>query len=295
LLGVNLSLLAHDLGYEVVGLVYTHPLIDVPFKVQTVDLLDTTDALNKIIEIQPDGIIHCAAIANLTEAERAPALTQRLNVDVPGAIAGSAYEWSVPFIHISTDAVFDGVKGDYIETDSPHPLSVYARSKLAAEHIVQELNPNALITRVVFYGWSISGNRSLSEFFYNHLKAGVRTKGFVDTIFSPLNVSDLSEILLEMLERKLTGLYHVVSPEHLSKYDFGIRIAKRFGFDPDLIEPVKMSEIKREAPRALNLSLNPARIQTDLGHDLPSVDSGIDRFYKGWEQGFHLQLQNFST
>jgi dTDP-4-dehydrorhamnose reductase len=294
LLGLNLSLLAQDLGYEVVGFVHSHPLQGVPFDVRVVDLLDSPSALKAVKESRPDGIIHCAALADLGKAEKSPSLAQALNVDVPGMIAETAFDWNIPLIHISTDAVFDGRMGGYIETDPPNPLSVYARTKLAGERIVQERNPDALIARVVFYGWSLSGKRSLSEFFYNHLKDGQPVKGFIDTLFSPLYVEDLGEILLRMMRKKLKGLYHVVSPECLSKYDFGIRIAERFGFDPGLIEPVKMREIQREAPRSLNLTLEPNKLQTDLGIRLPSIEEGIDRFYKRWEQGYHLKLQAFS-
>jgi len=295
LLGLNLSFLANNLGYDVVGLVHSHPLQGVPFTVRVVDLLNTINAIKIVEESQPNAIIHCAAVADIREAEKSPSLTRRLNVDVPGIIATTAFNRGIPLIHISSDAVFDGTKGDYIENDPPNPLSVYAHSKLAGERIVQKSNPNALIARVVFYGWSLSGNRSLSEFFYNHLQDGKPVKGFIDTFFSPLYVEDLGEILLEMLEKELKGLYHVVSPESLSKFDFGVKIAEKFGYDPGLIEPINMSEIKREAPRSLNLTLNPNKLQDDLGHKLPSVKSGIDRFYKRWEEGYHLKLQAFSN
>ncbi|HEY9122349.1 MAG TPA: SDR family oxidoreductase [Brevefilum sp.] len=294
LLGLNLGLLAHHLGYEVVGLVHLHQLQSVPFKIEAVDLLETPKTIAVIKGLQPDAIIHCAAIANLHQAEKYPDLAQKINGDVPGELAEAAFEWGVPFLHISTDAIFDGEKGAYVETDPPNPLSVYARSKLAGEHRVQASNPHALITRVVFYGWSLSGNRSLSEFFYNNLKDQVPHKGFIDTFFSPLYVEDLGEVLLEMLEKSLEGVYHVVSPEYLSKYEFGVRIAEKFGFDPDLIQPIKMSEMKREAPRSLKLILDPGKVQKDLGHLLPSVDTGIGRLYQRWQEGYHLRLQRYS-
>jgi dTDP-4-dehydrorhamnose reductase len=295
LLGLNLSLLAKYLGYEVVGFVHSHPLQSAPFDVRRVDLLDTQAALSAMDDSQPDAIIHCAALADLGEAERSPSLAHALNVDVPGMIAEAAFDSGIPLIHISTDAVFDGSKGNYIETDPPNHLSVYARTKLAGEQIVQEKNPDALIARVVFFGWSLSGKRSLSEFFYNHLKDDLSVKGFIDTFFSPLYVEDLGEILLDMLEKGLHGNYHVVSSESLSKYDFGVKIAKRFGFDPGLIEPVKMNDIRREAPRSLNLTLKPDKLQTDLGCNLPTVEGGIDRFHERWVQGYQHKLQAFSN
>ena len=82
-----------------------------------------------------------------------------------------------------------------------------------------------------FYGWSLLGQRSLGEFFYYNLSAGAQVMGFTDVIFCPLLVNDLAELLLEMLEKDLHGIYHVVSREHQSKYSFGVMLARRFGLD----------------------------------------------------------------
>jgi dTDP-4-dehydrorhamnose reductase len=97
-----------------------------------------------------------------------------------------------------------------------------------------------------------------------------------------------------MLAAGLTGTYHVVSHEALSKYDFGVRIARRFGFNPELIEPIRMQDFKRGAPRALDLTLKPDKVQDALGHPLPSVDEGIDRFYQRSLEEYPQQLQSYA-
>lgn len=295
LLGLNLSLAASTAGYQVTGLVHSHSLAGVPFCIRQVDLLDVQSTLECIESTKPDAIIHCAAVANLNTAEKSPELAQRLNAEIPGVLAAAASRWGLPFVHISTDAVFDGQLGGYVESDPTHPLSVYARTKLAGEQAVQAAYPNALIARVVFFGWSLSGKRSLSEFFYNNLHAGQKMKGFSDTFFCPLYVEDLAAALLEMLVKDLSGIYHVVSPENLSKYDFGIRLAQRFGLDPELIEPVRMMEVERGVTRSLNLVLDPKKVQVALGRTLPSVDEGIERFYERWQEGYPTQLQSFAV
>lgn len=295
LLGLNLSLVATAQNLTVTGLVHSRVLRGTPFETQKVDLLDQADSLAEIEAVKPDAIIHCAALANLNAAEAEPDLAHTLNAVVPGKLAAAAFRWGVPFVHISTDAVFDGQTGGYTEADPPNPLSVYARSKLAGEIAVQEANPDSLIARVVFYGWSLSGKRSLSEFFFNNLQAGNRVKGFTDTLFCPLYVEDLSQILLEMLKAGLKGVYHVVSPESLSKYAFGVRIAEKFGFDTGLIEPVRMQKIEREAPRSLNLVLKTDKVQSALGHGLLSVDDGLERLYQRWQEGYPEQLRNFTV
>ncbi len=112
--------------------------------------------------------------------------------------------------------------------------------------------------------------------------------------FCPLYVEDLAATILEMLSRELTGIYHVVAPESLSKYAFGVGIAKLFGFDPDLITPVRANDLNRGAARSLNLTLNPDKVQTALGHTLPGVDEGLERFYQRWREGYPQQLQTYN-
>jgi dTDP-4-dehydrorhamnose reductase len=295
LLGLNLSMFASRQGHTVTGLVHSRALRDVPFEVRRVDLLKTDSALEMMESVQPDAIIHCAAIASINAAETQPALTEQMNAEVPGRLAEAAVRWGLPFVHISTDAVFNGRQGGYVETDPTDPLSVYARTKLAGEEAVKAANPEAIIARTVFYGWSLSGQRSLAEFFVNSLAVGQPLKGFTDTLFCPLYVEDLVSLLMEMLAADLAGTYHVVAPDHLSKYDFGVRIAKRFGFDPGLITPIKAADIDRGAARSLNLTLNPDKLRAALGHDLPLVDEGLDRFYERWQNEYPLKLQAFKA
>lgn len=295
LLGLNLSLVAARQGRVVTGLVHSRSLQGVPFEVRQVNLLELDRALAAIEASQPEAIIHCAAIASINAAEQQPELTQKLNAEVPGKLAAAAKMWGLPFVHISSDAVYDGEKGDYRETDQTNPLSVYARSKLAGEQAVRTANPDAIIARTVFYGWSLSGRRSLAEFFFNQLSAGKSMKGFKDTVFCPLYVEDLAQALLEMLDRGLTGVYNVVAPEHLSKYEFGVRIARRFGLDPDLIVPVRAKDENRLAPRSLNLSLKTDKLQAALGYELPGVDAGLERFYDRWVEGYPLVLQGYQS
>ena len=156
-------------------------------------------------------------------------MAQQINAEMPGSIAVLCKKKGIQLTHISTDAVFDGKMGDYTEEDPPNPLSVYARTKLEGERTVAAEYPNAIIARVNFYGFSLSGKRSLAEFFLNNLIDKKQVNGFVDVMFSPLYVTDLVDTLVKMIEKELSGLYHVVSPESLSKYAFGERSRKNLG------------------------------------------------------------------
>ena len=292
LLGLSFGLQYHD-QHEIVGVVNEHPLKGVPFEVRQVDLAQPGAAEKLIAEVQPEIVLHCAALANIDQAESHPGLAQRINAEIPGEIAALMRQSGGWMIHISTDSVFDGQRGDSRETDETNPINVYARTKLAGEQAVLQANPDAIVARVNFYGWSISGKRSLAEIFYQQISAGKSMLGFTDVYFCPLQVNVLAEILLEMASRQLHGLYHVVSSEALTKYDFGMRIARLFGLNETLIRPVSWQEAGLQAARSPKLTLNSEKLAGALGRTLPNQAPGLDRFLSLYREGFQAQIRNY--
>ena len=223
-------------------------------------------------------------------AEKQPEHAFRINAEAAGELAQMARAANVPMIQVSTDAVFDGTQGDYKENDAPNPLNTYAKSKLAGEQAGAEANPEAAIARVVFYGWSLTGTRSLAEFFYNNLSANKPVNGFTDMFFSPLYVGHLAEALLEMLEKRLCGIYHVYAPESLSKYDYGVQLAHEFGLDASLIHPISALDSDLLARRSLNLSMNTDKLQAALGKPSPSQAEGLRALHADFDSGLRQTL-----
>jgi len=292
LLGLNLCLGNWD-SYTLLGL-DRGKLANTPFKLVQADLNDPQTASRLIDTLNPDAVIHTAANASIDSCESDPDNARYLNGEIPGILAEAAAKASVHFLHISTDAVFDGTKdGIYTETDVPNPLSVYAQTKLLGEQNVLSANPAAAVARVNFFGWSLSGTRSLSEFFYNKLSAGQTCNGFTDVYFCPMFVGDLAATLLRMLDKSLSGLYHVVGSEALNKYEFGIRIAHQFGFDEGLIRPISVEQSTLIAQRSHNLRLSIHKLCTDLGMEIPSVSTGIEQFYTQAQQGYPQKMRSY--
>jgi dTDP-4-dehydrorhamnose reductase len=292
LLGLNLCLLMQS-THEIVG-VDRSKLSNVPFRLIRADLLDAEVEHRILDSVQPDWLIHCAAQANIDACEADPGQAQVLNSDLPGELAAACAHRGIRMVHLSTDAVFDGTKeGVYVEEDVPNPLGVYARTKLDSEWTVLGANPDVLVVRVNFFGWSLTGQRSLSEFFVNSLSSGQRVQGFTDVLFCPLFVADLAELLMKMLAKGLSGIYHVVGSESLTKYDFGVAIARKFGLDERLISPVSVDESTLMAPRSHNLRLSVHKLSTVLGEPIPGFSTGLDRFYTQYQQGYPQKLRSY--
>lgn len=290
LLGLNLALEAAA-QHEVYGTAKDHLIHTGAFKVLHCDLL-APGAVEKLLDqTQPEWVIHCAAQANVDACEANPVLASQLNTELPTELANHVARGGARLVHISTDAVFDGQRGGYSEEDEPNPLGIYARTKLDGERAVAQANPDAIIARVNLFGWSIMGSRSLGEFFVTNLSAGRHVMGFTDVIFCPLLANHLAQILIKMLESDLSGLYHVVSRECLSKYEFGLRVAQKFSLDGSLITPTSVQQSGLAAARSPNLSLRSDKLASALGGPTPDVTAGLDRFYDLYQQGYPQYLK----
>ncbi len=293
LLGLNFCLRFYR-QHELTGVVNSHPLPGARFPVVQTDLARPGEIEHLLDQVQPALLLNAAALANIDDCESMPEQTWRINVDLPRSMAKACSSRGVRLIHLSTDAVFDGLRGDYSEEDEPSPRSVYARSKLASEHAVLEELPGALVARLNFYGWSLFGKRSLAEFFFYNLSERKPVLGFVDVQFCPLEVTHLAEILLRLDELGCGGLYHVVSSQSLTKHAFGLAVAERFGLDGSLIRPVSVRESGLRAVRSPDLRLRTDKLTTALGQPPPGQTECLQRFFEQYQSCYPQQVRDLA-
>ena len=293
LLGINLAMEAmHE--YEVIG-VDRGRLQSAPFQVIKTNFFNSRAFEPMLDSTQPDWVINCAALANLEECEKHPDQARILNTDLPAQLATACAKRNIKFVHLSTDAVFDGTRegSAYTEEDEPSPPGVYSQTKLDGERAVQDANPQAIIARVNFFGWSLSGYRSLGEFFVNNLSEGKNVNGFTDVIFCPMWVNHLAQTLIAMLKKDLHGLYHVVGAQPMNKYQFGLEVARKFGLDESLISPQSVEKSSLTATRSHNLWLSVHKLSTDLRRPLPDFSTGLDGFYTLFQQGYPQKIRGY--
>jgi len=293
LLGTNFCL-HHYRQHELTGVVNRHPLPGARFPVIQANLGEPGVIERLLDEVQPELVVNCAAAANIDACESAPEQTWQINADFPRALAKACASRGVRLLHSSTDAVFDGLRGNYSEEDEPNPRNAYARSKLAGERATFEEYPAALVARLNFYGWSLSGRRSLAEFFFYNLSERKTVQGFVDVIYCPLEVTLLAEILLRLAELGCAGLYHVVSSEPVTKYAFGLAIAERFGLDSSLIQPVSVRDSGLKAARSPDLRLRTDKLNSALGRSAPGQAECLQRFYDQYLCGYPQLLRSLT-
>jgi dTDP-4-dehydrorhamnose reductase len=289
LLGANLVLNLQEHGKDVVAISH-HYRTAAACWVQS-DLTDPGAAERLLQDLQADWIIHCAALTNVDWCEEHPAEAYRVNAEMPRHLAAAAHRVGARLVYISTDSVFAGDRGSYSEEDFPAPRNVYAQSKWAGERAAREELPECLVVRTCIYGWNLQRKQSLAEWIHHRLESGQPVPAFHDVVFTPILANDLSEVIVEMLGKGLTGLYHVAGAEPLSKYEFAVRLADAFGYQRRLVHPISIGDSALKAPRPRNTALATAKIAQALGRTLPDANSGLARFLALRDSGTFAQLR----
>lgn len=288
LLGSNLCSI-YSKNNEVIATSNTKPTFSNCFNYK----LDITkpEELILIEKIKPYLIIHCAALVNVDYCEEHPEEAELVNTIGTKNIALAAKKSGSYLIHISTDAIFDGQKGDYSEIDKPNPINIYARTKLEAEKEVQSIGDNYALVRTNIYGWNRKKNqKSLAEWMLDKLESREKMPAFKDVLYSPILVNNLAEAILELYGMRFNGIINIAGSESCSKLAFAYRLSEVFGLDKKLILPASVDELKLKAKRSKNMSLNVEKAQKLLKTKLLSVKDGLKTFKELKEKGYLEEL-----
>jgi dTDP-4-dehydrorhamnose reductase len=239
---------------------------------------DLTDVvlLDKWLDsTKPDVVIHCAAIVNVDSCEDNVDLAVALHFKTTSVISNYLNCNNGRLIYISTDSVFDGEKQDaYDESDSVNPSNVYAKTKLMGEDFVRSMS-SGLVLRTNIIGWTQEGRISFAEWVLKRLINNEPVSLFYDVYFSPLTVYDLSLIIERIIENPIFGLYHCASSDGISKYEFGLMMAKIFQLSDVNIDKVSVDSMKFKARRPKNMTLDIKKISSTLRYDFPTTLDAI--------------------
>jgi len=277
LLGSNIvRMVARD--FETCATYYSHPAQLSGCTFIPLDIRDERQTLSVLEKIEPELVIHTAALIDVDYCEEHPDEAWSINVQGTENVVRASRKVGAEFIYISTDSVFDGEKGMYVEECTPHPINVYARTKLEGELRVQRWLSEAMIIRTAFYSWGLSGKHSLADWVISQLKGGRFPRMFTDVFFSPVPVNVLVKVILEMYHQRLSGIYHVGGRERCSKYTFGLELAQALGFSGSDISRSVLADARLKAPRPKDISLNVNKILSLDGIYLPDLSEGIVQF-----------------
>lgn len=221
------------------------------------DLLNIESIAKIIKEISPDLIIHTAAAKDITWCQHNEKIAHAINVIGTRYLVKAARSNNAKIIYISTDAVFDGIKGFYTESDQAIPVNTYGKTKLDGEIECLQYE-ESLIIRSSFYGFSnYRDKESFIPVSVRRLAKGETVYAASDRVSNPLEVTLLSKIICEIGDN-INGLLHLGCRDHMNNFEIGKEIATVFGYNTSLIKETKFADVKNESDLGypLNTSLN---------------------------------------
>lgn len=216
---------------------------------QSLDIADPQNVEATIAECRPEAVINCAAWTNVDACEGDPEKTRLVNSLGPEHLARASRAVDAGFVTISTDYVFDGLKGRfYTQRDQPRPINVYGHFKLEGERRVQTEYARSIIVRAG-YIFGLGGKNFLSTI-VQRARNGEKLTAIHDCYGTPTYGRDLAVRLRELALRDLPGVYHVVNSGEGASFETFAREALAIANYPtDAIETVSMDSLSRPAPR----------------------------------------------
>ena len=230
------------------------------------DLTDPAQVQELWDRSRPALVLHCAALRRTGACEQDPAQARRINVEATERLAGLARD--IPFIFLSTDQVFDGAKGWYVETDAVHPLNVYGQTKAEAEQVVLENPAHSIVRIALTAGTSPTRDRSFVEDMLRTAAKGTKLTLFTDEFRCPLPAGPLVRALWEFAAQPRAGLYHLGGSERLSRWEIGELLARRYPELRPWIQPGSVVDY-HGPPRPPDLSMRSDKMQALLSFRLP--------------------------
>jgi dTDP-4-dehydrorhamnose reductase len=242
------------------------------------DITHTVEVLNILHKLKPDVVIHTASETNVDKCETEKEHTWKTNVEGTHNLADACKKIGAKLVYISTDYVFDGEKGLYIEEDKPNPINYYGFTKLEGEkQVIQHCKNYTILRTSVLYGWH-PWKQNFVTWIINALKQNKELTVVEDHYNTPTLADNLAEMVLEAVQKDLRGLYHASGSERISRYEFAKQIAKAFNLDQNLIKPIKMSQLTAWiAKRPKDSSLNTDKIQKQLKTKPLNITEGLNK------------------
>jgi dTDP-4-dehydrorhamnose reductase len=225
-----------------------------------VDVSNLTSVENVISELKPNFVLNCIGLIKQYDSAKIPVEAIKTNSLLPHQLASLCDKYQSKLIHFSTDCVFSGSKGEYLETDTPNATDIYGRSKLLGEVYYG----NHLTLRTSIIGHELTSNVSLVDWF---LSQQIETKGFSKAIFSGLPTCYVAKVLVNyVFNNNLNGLYHL-SVKPIDKYTLLNKIARQYSKDIIIHESNDL---------IIDRSLNSENFQTVVDFNLPNWDELIE-------------------
>jgi len=269
-------------GERVVALGRGPRRVEGAFDYVEVDLFREPGKLAQVIEsVRPGGVINAAAMTDVDACEHSVREAWIVNAGAVEKAALACAEVGARLTTLSTDYVFDGIKGSYSEDDPPNPRSIYARTKRAGEEAALILAEDVAVCRTALvYSARHGAKKTFPLTVLESLRAGRQVKAFNDQIGSPTLADNAAEMVIGIHSSGARGIFHCAGATQISRLEFCRTLARKLGADEKLIVPVQLAELKLPAQRPLKCGLRVDKVRGLLGPSVPlELEAALDRFF----------------
>jgi dTDP-4-dehydrorhamnose reductase len=225
----------------------------------------------------PDVLVHAAAMTQVDDCERDRSGSRRLNVDATENLLEACALCKTHFIFLSTDFVFDGIKGNYGEEDPTGPVNWYGETKLLAEKLVQTYAANWSIARTcLLYGIASGSSRTnIISWIRSSLEKGEHIRVVNDQERTPTDVHDFATGIRLIIEKKAGGLFHLSGKERMTPHQLALATADYFSLDKTLIGEVNSDGLSQAGKRPLKTGFVISKAEGALGFSPVSLKTGL--------------------
>lgn len=224
------------------------------------DLRSSASVERCICSFAPTHVVLSAALANVDGCEQRRDEARDINVEGTRRVVKACVSAGARLCFLSTDYVFDGKNGPYRESDAPNPVNEYGRLKLEAESIV--LSSEGLVVRTtVVYDWMPTSKNFLMSL-SARLSRGEVVQVPNDQWGHPTYAPNLADAVKRLHLNGAAGVYHVVGPDYVNRYQFAVSAAAAFGLDSGLIHPISTAKLRQPAVRPLRAGLITDKFRT---------------------------------
>ena len=242
------------------------------------DITDQDKIIQILQEIKPDRIIHLAAMTDVDQCETQQELAILLNAKSTEILAKQAAKQNAFFVYVSTDYVFDGIKGMKKEDDSTNPLGFYGKSKLEGELTLNKLASSWCIARTSTPFGIHHKKKSFPLWVQESLEAKKEIPVLVDQFTSPTYVPNLSKMLIEVATRQITGILHLSGATRISRYELAELVADKLSLDKKFLIQTNTDEMNWKAQRPRDSSFD-VSLATEILNEKPQeIEHSLDLF-----------------
>ncbi|MBQ9359705.1 MAG: sugar nucleotide-binding protein [Lachnospiraceae bacterium] len=242
---------------------------------------DDPGEIIKIITSEKDdnlSAIITASISKISECEINAKETRKVNVEDTVELINHLVDTRARIIFLSSDAVFDGIKGNYKEIDDINPINEYGRQKAEVEEYLKNLSDSLVLRISKQYDIDIKKRHLISDI-YNQAQSNQRVKCIKGMCFNPTYVADTASGIIECCKRGLSGIYHLASPCSMSRYDAAIKVVDKLDMPKEIVECVEPEELNLTYRIPLNTSMDVSKLKAVLKHDFKTMDEVLSEWH----------------